>query len=95
MTFADTRRPLAHLVSTMVSVDESLVKTKPLPDPEAVRACTRPPPLDASTVPHGTGRGGALNPALAGTTPTQVYQAVTRLVDTDSLRHINNAKYES
>lgn len=65
---------LAHLVSTMVSVDETLVASVPLPDPDAVRACVRPPLLDTSSVPYCDGS--------ASVAAAYTHNAVTRLVDT-------------
>jgi len=77
-------RPIAQMVTTMVSVDETLEKTKPLENPEEIKLWARPATLALdvwSSYPE-------TRPADAF-----VLDATTRLVDTDALGHINNAKY--
>ena len=76
---------LAEVVTTMVSVDESLVSSAALPGVDAVRPLVAPPPFDV-LVPRQ--RCGTV---AAG--PAHTLEGAVRLVDTDSLGHVNNAKW--
>lgn len=77
---------LASVVTTMVAVDESLVNTVPIENRDAIAALVQPP-----TCPFDDGLKGVQTPPPAAT----IYsgQGTVRLVDSDSLGHVNNAKY--
>eukprot|EP00039_Didymoeca_costata_P003622 m.68734 g.68734 ORF g.68734 m.68734 type:complete len:218 (-) comp11995_c0_seq2:212-865(-) len=79
-------KQLAKMVSTLVSVDETLTKSKPLPNVDVIKSLTTPSEFPSdfmSDFPDSMSR------------PLDVphREGIVRLVDTDKLRHINNCKY--
>ena len=76
---------LAEVITTMVSVDETLTSPAALPGADAVRPLVDPPPFDVD-VPRQLS-------APAAVAPVHTLEGAVRLVDTDSLGHVNNAKW--
>lgn len=75
---------LAEVVTTMVSVDESLTKTVPLPNADSVRAVISPAVFDSGRRPNS---GHPVDPTAFS------FDRAVSLVDTDSFGHVNNAKW--
>eukprot|EP00040_Diaphanoeca_grandis_P019381 m.102276 g.102276 ORF g.102276 m.102276 type:complete len:337 (+) comp27398_c0_seq2:196-1206(+) len=78
---------LASAVTTLCAVDETLTKSRPVPDADKIKALTLEPPFrlnsDQTTI---------VRPA----TDSEIMyrgESTVRLVDTDALGHVNNAKY--
>eukprot|EP00041_Stephanoeca_diplocostata_P016653 m.328785 g.328785 ORF g.328785 m.328785 type:complete len:361 (-) comp20437_c0_seq8:84-1166(-) len=86
---------LCDVITTMVSVDETLVKTRRLNDPEAIREMISPPALEASTIPksHTARVSVADGHASKADVFNCTIEETVRLCDTDALGHVNNAKY--